>query len=912
MSGWGRIGRGELLMQPFLGWRRLAHVLCGVAIGLNVISVPVRAADVVTLKNGMTLEGVFGSLGSLGPDALAPTGAGEIKLKRIVLCDDQLRRTFVFSGNRATEFAPSPITRFEKFTIKQRVCLAGRGFASIAPIRWSPFDEFGRRIFSVNTNEGPVDVVQGITEVTPTYTRLDVLQGHNAYVWSMSIATNSIPREDLSKILRNHIDVKNADERLKIVRLYIQSERIQDARAELDTVLKDFPGLAALGATAKELTQMSATRLIKEIELRRDAGQPLLAMSMLEKFPSEGVAGDTLIKVRELLGEFKDLELQGQGIVQSLDANLAAVKDARVREELTPIVTEIKTELNIHNVARMADYLRLSSDAALTAEQKLSLAISGWLLGKDAGLDNLLVSKSLVQVRELVRQYLRSKLAAERAAILSQMSSLEGATPEYIAKLIANMRPPLEPAPPVVEAGDPGDLKAAVGPPVPGAVNVAPPAAAVPPPPQPMPPPAIDSDPADDARAAEPPKAPAKAPAKGKAGEKKGLDDLFEEPKAAAPRRDPAVVPAVKEEPVAPAAEAPSVVGATDIPGLFELTVAGLPEDPQIKYWVQLPPEYSPYRRYPCIVTLNGGATSPEQQIDWWAGDYKADSQMRYGQAARHGYIVIAPRWLRDHQREYGYSAREHAAVMRPLRDAARRFSIDTDRVFLSGHSLGGDAAWDIGLAHPDLWAGVLPIVATSDKHVQRYWENAQYVPMYFVSGEKDGDKLEKNAQDWNRYLTRTGNDVTVVQFQGRGHEHYHEEIQNLFKWMNLHKRDFFPRDIDAVSMRPWDSFFWWIDIDRMPSNLTILPAEWPKKDVKTAHITGTVLNTGTGVNVKSPSGKTTVWLSPEFVNFEAKVAVTINGRRQTNVTPSIGVLLEDVRTRSDRQHPFWAKAESQ
>jgi predicted esterase len=352
--------------------------------------------------------------------------------------------------------------------------------------------------------------------------------------------------------------------------------------------------------------------------------------------------------------------------------------------------------------------------------------------------------------------------------------------------------------------------------------------------------------------------------------------------------------------------------GATNVPGLFRLTVAGLPEDPQIEYWVQLPPEYSPYRRYPCIVTMNGGATSPQQQIDWWAGDYKAEAGMRYGQASRHGYIVISPRWLRDHQREYGYSAREHAAVLRPLRDACRRFSIDTDRVFLSGHSLGGDAAWDIGLAHPDLWAGVLPIVATSDKHVQRYWENAKYVPLYFVSGEKDGDKLEKNAQDWNRYLTRTGNDVTVVQFQGRGHEHYHEEIQNLFKWMNLHKRDFFPREIDAVSMRPWDSFFWWIDIDRMPSNLVVLPTEWPKKDVKTPRIEGSVLNTGTGVRVSSPSGRTTVWLAPEFVNFDGKVAVTINGRRQTNVTPSISVLLEDVRTRSDRQHPFWAKAESQ
>ena len=99
-------------------------------------------------------------------------------------------------------------------------------------------------------------------------------------------------------------------------------------------------------------------------------------------------------------------------------------------------------------------------------------------------------------------------------------------------------------------------------------------------------------------------------------------------------------------------------------------------------------------------------------------------------------------RWLQEQQKQYGYSAREHAIVLNSLRDACRRFSIDTDRVYLSGQSIGGDAAWDIGLAHPDLWAGVIPIVAQSDRYCARYWENARYVPFYVVAGELDGSKL--------------------------------------------------------------------------------------------------------------------------------------------------------------------------
>ena len=57
----------------------------------------------------------------------------------------------------------------------------------------------------------------------------------------MRIATSSIPREQLSKILYSAGDPKNPDQRLRIVRLYLQSERFQDARAELEQLIKDFP-----------------------------------------------------------------------------------------------------------------------------------------------------------------------------------------------------------------------------------------------------------------------------------------------------------------------------------------------------------------------------------------------------------------------------------------------------------------------------------------------------------------------------------------------------------------------------------------------------------------------------------------------------------------------------------------------
>ena len=262
-------------------------------------------------------------------------------------------------------------------------------------------------------------------------------------------------------------------------------------------------------------------------------------------------------------------------------------------------------------------------------------------------------------------------------------------------------------------------------------------------------------------------------------------------------------------------------------PGYYELEMPGLPQEPAVPYLVQLPPEYNPYRRYPAIVTLTAPARRPSMQ-DRLVGGRVERRGFRDGQATRYGYIVVAPEWTVEHQTEYDYSAREHAAVLDCLRDACRRFAIDTDRVFLSGHSMGGDAAWDIGLAHPDLWAGVIPIVAQSDRYCARYWENAKLRAL-LLRQRRAGRRpaSANNARDLDRYLKR-GYNTTVVEYLGRGHEHFSDEILRLFDWMGRFHRDFFPREFACVTMRPWDNFFWWVELSGLPPKAMVDPADWP------------------------------------------------------------------------------------
>src|SRR5262245_2004640 len=304
----------------------------------------------------------------------------------------------------------------------------------------------------------PIELVQGITEITPRWTKVEAIEGIHHYIWSMKIATSSIPREQLSKILSRVIDPKDPMQRVRLVKLYLQSERYRDARIELEQLVKEFPDVEHLRQQVKELRQLEAQRLVKEIELRREAGQYRLANTMLEQFPAEGVAGETLLKVQEMVQDIKGMRDQGHKVLKLLAEHTAAIKAEGTRDSLKAVIDEINAELNVNNLDRMADYLRLADDAKMPPEQKVSLAISGWMLGSGAAIDNLGVAMSLVKVRDLVRQYMVTTRQPERTRILSELTSEEGATNSYIAAIIAHMKPPVPTtvaAPTGVDVGNP-------------------------------------------------------------------------------------------------------------------------------------------------------------------------------------------------------------------------------------------------------------------------------------------------------------------------------------------------------------------------------------------------------------------------------------------------------------------------
>ena len=315
----------------------------------------------------------------------------------------------------------------------------------------------------------------------------------------------------------------------------------------------------------------------------------------------------------------------------------------------------------------------------------------------------------------------------------------------------------------------------------------------------------------------------------------------------------------------------------------------GKHEGRRIAYTVQLPTEYSPDQLYPMIVTLRPAGRTPESQINWWAGTPETP-----GQAQRHGYIVIAPHYFEEGKQKYDFRSASHHVVLESIRDARKRFTIDADRVFLSGHGAGGDAAFDIGTSHPDYFAGVIPIVGMIGEIGKWYWQNGSNVPWYIVAGQLDRNSLDNNGLIVNRMM-RYHQDVIYAEYIGRGYEPYYEEIHRLFEWMSLHKRKNWPSEIDMRVLRPADRNFYWLSADQMPR-----PRGLPPRPIKLI----ARASKGNTITLTSPARTHTLWLSSDLVDFEKKVKVRHANRRKFDdfVRPAIGDLLEWVRLTGDRK----------
>jgi predicted peptidase len=122
------------------------------------------------------------------------------------------------------------------------------------------------------------------------------------------------------------------------------------------------------------------------------------------------------------------------------------------------------------------------------------------------------------------------------------------------------------------------------------------------------------------------------------------------------------------------------------------------------------------------------------------------------------------------------------------LNEVYSKYRVDIDRVYLTGHSMGGRGTWYLAYKHPERFAAIAPMSAISTISV---WTNKlKNVPVWAFHGAKDNVAPIEETKTLVARLKEDGGNVKFTELSDRDHfilDMY--EDKQLYQWFLQHNR---------------------------------------------------------------------------------------------------------------------------
>ncbi len=198
---------------------------------------------------------------------------------------------------------------------------------------------------------------------------------------------------------------------------------------------------------------------------------------------------------------------------------------------------------------------------------------------------------------------------------------------------------------------------------------------------------------------------------------------------------------------------------------------------PGLDYLVYLPGGYYRFSgRWPLILYLHGAGVMGRDINRGRAGGIP-----RYLEAGgRLPFIVVAP--LSPGQR---WDVRALDAL---LHEVLTGYRVDSNRVYLTGASMGGYGAWALAAARPERFAAIAPICGGGDP-ASAY--RLRGIPTWAFHGAEDAVVPPEESREMVAALKRAGGDVRLTIYPGVGHDSATMTYADpkLYEWFLTHRR---------------------------------------------------------------------------------------------------------------------------
>jgi predicted peptidase len=241
---------------------------------------------------------------------------------------------------------------------------------------------------------------------------------------------------------------------------------------------------------------------------------------------------------------------------------------------------------------------------------------------------------------------------------------------------------------------------------------------------------------------------------------------------------DATTVPAVKmvkTPPPAPAVELP----------LYEALSYTDKDGNTIQYRLLKPEKYDASVKYPVVLFLHGGGEGGNDNAKQITN--QAQALARPALRAKYPCFEIVPQcppgsrgWGRSAAPSTRPSTRPAVAAtvngqqlaLEVLDKVCKQYSIDVNRMYITGLSMGGYGTWDVITHFPTKFAAAAPVCGGGDPANVKGIVDAK-LPLWVWHGAADPTVPVKNSRDMVKALRDAGLEVKFTETPGQGHNEW-------------------------------------------------------------------------------------------------------------------------------------------
>jgi predicted peptidase len=223
----------------------------------------------------------------------------------------------------------------------------------------------------------------------------------------------------------------------------------------------------------------------------------------------------------------------------------------------------------------------------------------------------------------------------------------------------------------------------------------------------------------------------------------------------------------------------------------------------RMPYRLYVPRNYDPEQRYPLVLWLHGSKgrgkdnTRQLRGANAWATAAFASG----GNQAQFPAFIVAPQCplKRTWDRTGGLElSKEQHLVVEILVQLQKEYSIDPQRIYIAGESMGGFGTWSLAIKRPDLFAAAVPLCGGGNP---QFIDRLVGLPLWAFHGAADRTVSVRRSREMIAALRTAGGDPRYSEYPRVRHDVWKKAFTDpeLLPWLFAQKKS----GTEAVAASP-------------------------------------------------------------------------------------------------------------